>query len=129
MYLIRFSNGALYVGGSYNLRQRVGVFKQEMKKGNLSTKNLKAAHAASEWATFEVLEIVENAEFVFAREDIYLKKFMEDPNCINRSASAVGNSGVHWSAEERASISRKLLGVKKSDETRRRMSEAKKSRK
>ena len=113
IYVIEnLQNGKKYVGSSATLRVRINSHRYKLKKGihgNLKLQNA-VTHYGIETFKFEVIERC-NAGELLIKEQKYIDEF----KCISEGYNVQVVAGSH-------------LGIKRSEETKRKMSEAQKGR-
>lgn len=126
-------NSATYIGSAAkSIRERWQNHKTELRKG--IHKNMYLSRAWNKYGegafTFTVIEVVSDVSTILAREQHWLDQYypLGPERCYNLVPRAGSNQGWKPRPEtiERRAI--KLRGQKRTDEQRRRMSEAGKSR-
>jgi hypothetical protein len=112
VYKILFDDQYFYIGGSCFLKNRFRHWKTRLRAGNPKNKNIKSILHQTQKAKFVVLERIFNKEQLRDREDFYLKKYFNDPLCLNRCPSAFNNKGLKLFPEEVTEKSNRQKGKK-----------------
>lgn len=108
-------NRKIYIGSAYNLSNRFSVHKYTLKNNKHKNKHLQSAWNlyGEQNFLFEILEIIEDKKLVIEREQYYLDFYKpHDKNVGYNVAKKAGNTA----------------GIKASEETRKKQSEAAKRR-
>ena len=134
VYVIRTPSGKCYVGSTISFRQRGYVHRSELRKRIHHCRSLQEEYDEHGEAalSFELIEICK-PEDLLAREQAHIDSIGSD-KLHNECFIAGKSTGYSLSVETRAKISaakkgnKNALGIKRSDETRARMSEAQKLR-
>lgn len=126
VYKVVFSNGCFYIGSTKNLKTRMLAFKSQVHN-KICNKNIITRCDGLPIIDIQILEPVNNISKLFEREDFYIKSSINNPDILNRSASAFSNKGIKWDSRDKSS-----KGIKKSEEVKMKMrkprSEAAKAR-
>jgi len=83
-------NQKFYVGSTTDTRERFRTHRSRLRKGNHHAKHLQAAwnKYGEDCFKFEVVEVVESVEQLFAAEDRWLREHFGKPYCYNAGHSA-----------------------------------------
>lgn len=134
IYLIRcLANNRVYVGSACNIKKRLKVHHNALKRGDHHSVTLRRAWAkygAQEFA-WEVQELVPNLDELIAREQYWINEFdAANPlKGFNMSPTAGSTRGIPVSAETRARLSESHKGKTHTQEWRDKMSLIMKGRK
>lgn len=119
IYLIFAKNGKCYVGQSRDLRGRINSHQCELRRGAHKNRYLQATYDkyGMEFFTFEILELVEDADDLNEREQFYIDEYDSFRNgfnlamvVVNERTSAISKGTRHetsvktkefWSCPER----------------------------
>ncbi len=136
--ITNINNGKIYIGSSFCLggfNRRWIVHKSQLNKGRHHNSHLQSAwnKYGNELFKFEIIEIVEDSEIIFIREQYYIDYYQsfDDKLGYNLSKRCVAPMlGLKHTEEAKkkiglASIGNKYaLGFKHSDETKKKMSDS-----
>jgi len=112
VYKILFDDQYFYIGGSCFLKNRFRHWRTRLRAGNPKNKNIKSILDKVQKIEFVVLEKIFQKTQLRDREDFYLKKYFNDPFCLNRCPSAFDNTGLKLLPEEVTEISNRQKGKK-----------------
>ena len=123
VYIIRFSDTHYYVGRASNFKVRWSKHLLELRRGDHPNPHMAAVYAIHHRFDPEVLVVLpsEDAEAMRAEEQALLNSHFGLPGCLNLSRAAEGQ-GKGWVFPESGRA--KLRGRKASEDTRRRLSDA-----
>ena len=113
IYQIRnLVNDKVYVGSAVNLHRRKREHFTRLE--NNKHPNIKLQRAYNKYGSnnfiFEVIEIVDNKEFILSREQYYIDHLNVVNEGYNINPTAGSNLGMQWSDEVKAKISNTLKG-------------------
>lgn len=124
VYKVTFDNDKFYIGSSCHLRKRFYFYKHYI---NDCRKNSKALQNAYKKCSLIEIEVIE-----YTYDIINLKKvetfYILNADCskiLNRAKTGISNKGIKWTKEEILNISNGLIGIKRSAETKIKMSVSK----
>ena len=128
IYLIKnMINNKVYIGSAVNIDRRWRVHKKDLNKGKHHSCHLQLAwnKYGEQNFNFEILQEVENPEHLLSYEQVYLDyyKSYERDKGYNTCKIAGSTYGIKYTEESR----KKMKGRIVSEETRKKMSEAKKN--
>jgi group I intron endonuclease len=129
IYLIKnIANNKVYVGSARNANQRWREHKHSLKKGKHHSSYLQRAwdKYGEQSFTFDIIEEVTNPEHLIAYEQVYLDyyKSYETDRGYNICKVAGSQLGMKHSEETKRKMSESAKNM--SEETKKKMSEAKK---
>jgi group I intron endonuclease len=147
VYAIVCVDGRAYVGGSSNISGRWAVHRYQLRRGQHIRRDLQSAwDLLGETAfSFVVLEFVSKADSLHDAEQRWMDKLNVVAAGFNRAPNSTGNTGIVFPPEVRANMSKAQSGKKLSpehcakigersrghiysDESRQKMSKARKGR-
>jgi group I intron endonuclease len=120
-------NNKIYVGSAVNLGRRKSRHFSELKSGVHGNEHLQRSY--DKWGrksfSFEVIEKVENKKHLVEREQFYLDCLKPDYNMCSRAGSTLGSKR---SEETRRKMSESQKGKKHTEESKKKMSKQRKGR-
>ena len=133
IYLIKnIVNNKVYVGSAVNVDKRWSQHKNHLKRGKHHSCHLQSAwdKYGEQTFTFDILELVSNPEHLLAYEQVYLDyyKSYENDRGYNICKVAGSQFGMKRSEEARRKMSEAHTGLKRSEETKKKKREAQKCR-
>lgn len=133
IYLIKnTTNNKVYVGSAVNIDKRWKQHKKDLNEGKHHSCHLQSAwdKYGEQSFTFDILELVTNPVHLLAYEQVYLDYYKSYENDRGYNIYKVAGSplGVKHTEEARRKISESNKGRKHSEETRQKLSEANKGR-
>lgn len=135
IYAIRSKQcGSMYVGSSDNMRRRLMAHKRLLERGKHHSIKLQRAWSKNGADAFEfvVIERVSDESALIAREQHHIDALgafgMRGYNMLPMAGSSKGSVRPPMSDKQRAQISAQMQGFRHTEESRRRISEAKKGR-
>jgi len=83
IYMMKFSTGHYYIGGTSKFKTRVRAWRTRFNVGNLEVGGIPDIMPNVTWVTFSIIEnaTVDNYKEL---EKYYINKHKDDPLCINR---------------------------------------------
>jgi group I intron endonuclease len=129
--IANLSNGKIYVGSAVSLKGRWRVHLHDLRHEKHHSSKLQRAWKkyGESCFSFTVIEYVEDKAQLVIREQYYLDTFRSATNGYNVSKIAGSTLGVRYSEESRRKISAIAKCRVATEETRRKMSETRKGRK
>lgn len=125
-------NGKIYIGSSINVSSRWNEHRRTLNNNTHHNKYLQRSWEkyGKDSFNFSIIEIVDNTENLLAREQFYLDHFQcyLPANGYNNSRTAGNCLGVKHSDETKKKMSESSKGFKHSEESRRKMSLAQKGK-
>ena len=117
----------IYIGSAVNLQQRYYDHVQSFRDNRHYNKHLQRAwnKYGEENFKFEILEVIEDKIKLLEREQHYLDQYPKDQK-YNMRVKASSNLGIKYPPEYSAAISKRMSGRIVSEETRQKISEARK---
>lgn len=95
VYKIIIDSKWFYIGSSTDLIKRIGKWRSYLtRKANLHNKNISKVLSDQSVIEFKLIKRCKNTEPVKCHEDKYIKKWFNNPNCLNRCPSAFSTKGV-----------------------------------
>lgn len=97
VYKIVFNKKWFYIGGTIELRRRLGSWKSRLQNEDFrKNSSIKFILPVITEINFKVLEIVPDGVWVKEVEGKYLKKFFDNELCLNLTADAINGKGRKW---------------------------------
>jgi group I intron endonuclease len=119
IYQIRnIVDNKLYIGSSYDLRERIGRHRRALKKNQHGNKHLQLAwniYGELNFA-FEIIEILTDTKNILEREQYWIDKTMAFSNSYGYNMAKYAGSpmkGIHHTEENKQKISRGMKGINK----------------
>lgn len=125
VYGLTFCTGEFYIGSTLNYRQRIINYRTQFNTGNFTCSNLTEAFKKCSSAKIECLEVVENKNDLLETESEYIKFYMGEPGCLNKSSDPLTNKGTRWTIEQRENLSirmKEILRARPATQARMKMS-------
>jgi predicted GIY-YIG superfamily endonuclease len=120
VYKIEFGSGFFYIGSTKNLQQRIFVWNSFFKgvKVSKQSKYFLRYIETEVSVSLTILAKCKSTKLARKAEDRFLAENKNNPLLINRSKTAFGNKGIIWHDFEKEAISKKMLGIKRSELTK-----------
>jgi len=128
--IVNVVNNKIYIGSAFNLKQRKSEHFSKLKKGkhvNIHLQRSFNKHGIKNFE-FKIIEYVENKAIILDREQYWIDFYGID-NIYNICSVAGNTSGIKQSKESVRKRVEKITGMKRSNETKAKMSLASKGRK
>lgn len=113
-----------YIGSTKNFHKRMAEHKSDLHRGKHKNTYMQRVYDKYGCFEYKILESVEEDRLI-EREQVLLDRHYDDPKCMNASPHA-HRAYNPWTEESRMKMSESCKGRKHTDETKKKMSDAKK---